>query len=190
MGDPADARAERWVEVVEEPEEPKAGGEGMIRIWTCAVLVGAGIVWTDPVAGYTRVQVGREYAVRVVIQPEITQIDGQDGVISSKMPDPPYTWQFKYDRSLVQFLRASDGVTATYKEIPSSPYATLTCETSSTESFVFWRALKATDGQIAAPVQNATANGAALEILNPDRLDIDPQRAVLHVIIEAIEPEQ
>ena len=163
----------------------------MIRIWTCAVLVGAGIVWTDPVAGYTRVQVGREYAVRVVIQPEITQIDGQDGVISSKMPEPPYSWQFKYDRSLVQFLRASDGVTATYKEIPSSPYATLTCETSNPEqSFIYWRALKATDGQIAVPVQNATANGAALEILNPDRLDIDPQRAVLHVIIEAIEPEQ
>jgi len=184
MGDLADARVVGSLEMVEEPK-----GEGMIRIWTCAVLVGAGIVWSDP-AGYTRVQVGREYAVRVVIQPEITQIDGQDGVISSKMPDPPYTWQFKYDRSLVQFLRASDGVTATYKEIPSSPYATLTCETSSTESFVFWRALKATDGQIAVPVQNATAGGAALEILNPDRLDIDPQRAVLHVIIEAIEPEQ
>jgi len=162
----------------------------MMRVWTCAVLVGAGIVWSDP-AGHTRVQVGREYAVRVAICGEITQIDGQEGVISGKMPEPPYSWQFKYDRSLVQYLRTSDGVVATYREIPNSPYATLTCETSNAESFIFWRALKATDGQIAVPVQNATAGGAALEIMNLDRLEIVPRRATLRVLIEAIveEPE-
>mgnify|MGYP006953663178 CR=1 FL=1 len=158
-----------------------------MRIWLCAVIAGAGIVWSDP-AGYTRVQVTREYAVRVVICGEITQIDGQEGVISSNMPAPPYVWEFKYDRTLVEFVRASDGVTTTYREIPNSPYAVLTCETANAESRVFWRALRITDGQIAVPVQAATAAGAALTVTNPDRLEIVARPATLRVLIEAIDP--
>jgi len=150
-------------------------------------MAGAGVVWSDP-AGYTLVRVGQEYAVRIVIYAEITQIDGHDNALAYTMPEPPYTWQFKYDRTLVQFVRASDGVTTTYREIPNSPYAVLTCETDSAESRVYWRALRITDGQIAVPVQAATAAGAALTVTNPDRLEIVARPATLRVLIEAIDP--
>jgi len=157
-----------------------------MRIWLCAIIAGAGMVWGEP-AGYTLVRVGQEYAVRVVVCAEITQIDGHDNALAYTMPEPPYTWQFKYDRTLVQFVRASDGVTTTYREIPNSPYAVLTCETANSESRVFWRALKTTDGKIAVPVQAATAGGAALTITNPDRLEIVARPATLRVLIGAIE---
>ena len=103
----------------------------MMRAWVCAVLAGAGVVWSDP-AGYTRVKVGDEYAIRVKVEPEVTQMGPDGEPLASAAIQPPYAWEFKYDRTLVQFMRADDGVTATYREVANTPYAVLAVQTELT----------------------------------------------------------
>ena len=160
----------------------------MIRfslVTSLALLVHVGAI--EPFT--LQMKVGGEYAIRCVIEPAVTQI-GEDGEpLASTMPQPPYTWQFKYDRTLVKYLRASDGVTVAVTNVPSTNYAVARCETSLTDAYVYWKAMKATETAIKAPVQNATANGEVLTVVNEDSLKIDPRKAVLRVNIEAIELE-
>jgi len=148
------------------------------------------VMWVTALGGgMLTVDVGDEYAVRTVVEPAVTQLAPDGTVISSTMPEPPYAFEYRFDRTMVQYLRSDDNVTVTYEELAGTDYASLKCETSLPASMVYFRALRVTDAPVAMPVQGVTANGNPVEVTNIDRLEIEPKAATLRVLILGIENE-
>lgn len=149
-----------------------------------ATVVMGVMTWAATGPGLATVPVGQEFPVLHEVTPAVTAIDADGNILESAMPEPPYVWEYKYARELIAFARADDGVTATYREIEGTPWAVLKCESANTSGAVYFKALKVTSGDIALPVQNATANGNALTIANADKLNITAKPAQIQIRIE------
>jgi hypothetical protein len=133
------------------------------------------------------VRVGEQFAVRAVVEPAVTQIDGDDAPLATVMPDGPYVYVFEYARDLIRFVGAADGATAEFTEVENSPLGRLRVTSDSPESVVRFRAMKAISEPVTIPVDEATAAGEAIDIVNDDTLLVGPRAATLRILIEQIE---
>lgn len=141
-------------------------------------------VWSEP-AGITEVRVNKEFGVRITVSPTVTQVNEDGEVIAEAYQEPPYRVTFKYDPTLVKFQRIDENgaaATATVRDL--SPWRAVDVETSSTEQvFVVFKALRATEHEVAFPASNVLANGSPLELENPDKLLITPKPGKMQVRI-------
>lgn len=154
-----------------------------MRSAIATIVIGV-MTWTATGPGQATVPVGREFAVVHEVQPEVTAVDAEGNVLESRVPEGPYAWEYKYDRTLIAFARADAGIVTTYREIANTPYAVVRCESSASSGAVYFTALKVTASPVKLPVQNATANGVAIPVSNEDTLAITAESARLRIRLQ------
>ena len=161
-----------------------------ITILTRALLAAFSIV--IPNAGYTvfgaaelAVRVGDEYVVRAEVEPQVVAVDADGEVLETAMPEPPYRYTYRYDRTLVAFMRVDSGE-AEVREVEGTPWNDAVIVTDAPLSTATFRALRVTE-PVGVPVRNATAAGEPIDVANDDRIAIVPRAAVMRVRIEILE---